>query len=63
MNGKEATGTFTNIHYFWIFPCKLEEGVNTFTITATDDSEQRITVTDEQVLGYHPETYQGPSIH
>jgi len=62
INGENTTGTYTNIHYFWVFPTTLQDGVNTFTITATDNSDQHLTTTEELVVWYHPETYQGPSI-
>ena len=62
VNGIETTGTFTNIHYFWVLPYTLDEGVNIFVITATDNSEGHLTDTKELVLWYNPDTYEGPSI-
>lgn len=62
INGEETSGTFTNIHYFWIKEVNLTEGVNTFSIEAFDDSPQHNSVEEEFVLWYHPETYRGPTI-
>jgi hypothetical protein len=62
VNGIKASGTFTNIHFFWIKKVDLEIGVNTFKIIAYDNSSAHNSLEKEYSVWYYPTTYQGPTI-
>jgi len=62
VNGANASGTRTTVHYFWVKYLNLSVGENVIEIVAYDDSINHNSVSKNITLFYQPDSYQGPTV-